>query len=106
MGLAMINVPHVLVAVVLQIAIALAVRTFTPGLSPAAWWIGAAAASGFYLARELTQAEYRWIERLGGGRRVNMPWWGQFDLRVWDAKSWLDWFLPTAVTAFLAYAMT
>jgi hypothetical protein len=35
-----------------------------------------------------------------------MPWWGQFDLRVWDAKSWLDWFLPTAVTAFLAYAMT
>jgi len=42
----------------------------------------------FFLGREIAQAEYRWIEKFAGGLRANMPWWGGFDYRVWDAHSW------------------
>lgn len=44
----------------------------------------------FYIGREITQAEYRWISSFGEGRRANMPWWGGLDLRVWNLKSATD----------------
>lgn len=106
MGLAVINLFHIAIALALQALIALAIHVLAPGFTEAAWWTGAAAASTFYLARELTQAEYRWITRFGSGRRANMPWWGQFDRRVWNAKSLLDWLFPTAVTAVFAAVMS
>ena len=64
-------------------------------------WYGVAA-SAFYAGRELAQAEYRWIERYGAGRRANMPFWGQFDPRVWTFKSLSDMLLPLAATALVA----
>jgi len=42
-----------------------------------------------FITREQTQAEYRWIEKFGQGKRKNMPWWGQLDYRVWDLHSLL-----------------
>ena len=59
---------------------------------------GAAAAIAWAIAREVTQAEYRWIERFGAGLRINMPWWGGLDPRVWShVDPWLDWLMPTVV---------
>jgi len=67
------------------------------------WWAGAAIASAFYVGRELTQAEYRWIEMFGQGRRTNMPWWGQFDPRVWrKADAWVDWIAPVLAVLLIA----
>lgn len=84
---------HPLLALAMQCAIALLGGSL---------WLGACAASAFYISREMTQAEYRWIERFGGGRRANMPWNGPFDLRVWSAKDWTDWLGPVVVTTFVA----
>ena len=67
------------------------------------WIGGAAAASAWAIAREITQAEYRWIETFGAGRRANMPWWGGLDLSVWHhVDPWLDWIVPTVVVIILA----
>ncbi|MBV4687498.1 hypothetical protein I2963_24060 [Escherichia coli] len=41
-----------------------------------------------------TQAEYRWIEMFGHGKRMNMPWWGGFDPRAWDVASLMDFAVP------------
>ena len=48
------------------------------------WAYGAIAGCTFFIAREHTRAEYRWIEMFGHGKRINMPWWGGFDPRAWD----------------------
>ena len=67
------------------------------------WIGGAAAASAWAIAREITQAEYRWIETYGDGRRANMPWWGGLDLSVWQhLDPWLDWIVPTFMVIVLA----
>lgn len=58
--------------------------------------------ASFYIGREHAQAEYRWIESFGYGKRRNMPWWGGFDYRVWNAGSLLDWVMPILVF-FVAY---
>lgn len=56
-----------------------------------------ALAVAFFIGREITQAEYRWIERYGQGQRANMPWWGGFSPRAWTYKSVLDAVLPLIV---------
>ncbi len=30
----------------------------------------------------------------GHGKRINMPWWGGFDPRVWDVASLMDFSVP------------
>ena len=71
------------------------------------WWIGAVAGASFFIGREHTQAEYRWIDKFGFGKRENMPWWGGFDIRVWmKLDAWLDWVLPTVVCAVAAISIT
>jgi hypothetical protein len=68
------------------------------------WIVGAGAASTWAISREITQAEYRWIERYGEGLRANMPWWAGLDLSVWNKLDpWLDWILPTAVVLAIAF---
>ena len=57
------------------------------GLFTGNWAYGAIAGCTFFIAREHTQAEYRWIKRFGDGHRQNMPWWGGFDPRAWDVAS-------------------
>ena len=67
------------------------------------WGAGAAAACAWSISREITQAEYRWIEHFGGGVRANMPWWGGVDPIVWrNLDPWLDWLVPSAVAILLA----
>lgn len=58
------------------------------------WAYGAIAGCTFFIAREHTQAEYRWIEMFGHGKRMNMPWWGGFDPRAWDVASLMDFAVP------------
>ena len=87
---------HIFLAILLQLATVLLWRS---------WGAGAAVASAWAIAREVTQAEYRWIEQFGHGLRANMPWWGGFDMRVWQhADPWLDWMAPCAVTVAIAVA--
>lgn len=89
----------------IHLALALAFQ-IGMGLAFGLWAFAAACASAFFIARELAQAEYRWIEHFGGGSRAHMPWWGPFDIRVWrDAHSWLGWILPMIGTGFVAAAM-
>ena len=88
---------HLAIALLIQMAVALPTRS---------WPAGAAAASAWAISRELTQAEYRWIEQFGDGLRANMPWWGGFDLRVWQSiDPWLDWIVPSLMTVLIAMAV-
>lgn len=78
---------HIIIALVIQAI---------PGLLFNDWISGGAFASGGFIYREITQAEYRWISTYGNGQRINMPWWGGFDLKVWNKlDSWMDWITPT-----------
>lgn len=86
---------HLVIAVLVQFVVARLTGN---------WWLGAALASTYFFGREIAQAEYRWIEQFGGGRRSNMPWWGPLDLRVWSTPDqWLDWIGPLAATSAIAW---
>lgn len=88
---------HVLIALLIQVPLALLLRN---------WAAGTTAACAWALSRELTQAEYRWIEQFGAGRRANMPWWGGFDPSVWHKLDpWTDALLPCVVVLALALLM-
>jgi hypothetical protein len=88
-------IEHIMLAVTIQLAGFALIRS---------WWAGALAASAWSISREITQAEYRWIEQFGSGLRANMPWWGGFDLRVWQKLDpWLDWLLPCLTVAAIAF---
>lgn len=50
----------------------------------------------FYIGREYTQAEYRYIEA-HGGKRSECPWWCGLAKESWTVKGVMDWFLPTVV---------
>src|SRR5688572_26530716 len=90
-------IAHILMALLIQCAVALPLRN---------WFAGAAAAIAWTVSREITQAEYRWIENFGGGLRANMPWWGGLDQRVWgEIDPWLDWIVPSLVVLALAMIM-
>ncbi|EPZ0318086.1 hypothetical protein ACXIZJ_000177 [Citrobacter freundii] len=64
------------------------------GILTGQWFLGGLVGCIFFLVREHTQAEYRWIAQFGAGKRANMPWWGGFDWRVWNLPSLLDWLVP------------
>ncbi len=55
--------------------------------------------AGFYIGREIAQAEYRYIENYCNKKRANMPWWAPFTSRAWTLKSIFDWILPCIVAA-------
>ena len=42
----------------------------------------------FFIGREIAQAEYRWIEKYGNGKRANMHWYAPLDLSLWNVHSW------------------
>ena len=87
-------IEHFIPALFIQLATALMLRS---------WPAGATAACAWSVSREITQAEYRWIEQFGGGLRANMPWWGGLDYRVWQKLDpWLDWMLPSLLTIAIA----
>lgn len=85
---------HAIYAAGIQAAVGLITRN---------WWSGAAVASGYFVGREVAQAEYRWIEQFGDGLRANMPWNAVFDPRVWqNADQIADWLGPVVTTATIA----
>jgi hypothetical protein len=89
-------ISHIFLAVLIQIIFARLSRS---------WMVGAGAAAAWAISREITQAEYRWIELFGDGLRANMPWWGGLDLRVWGkVDPWLDWIAPTIFVFAIALA--
>ena len=88
---------HALVALIVQVAVGLTTRN---------WWAGALLACGYFIGRELAQAEYRWIEQFGAGLRANAPWWAAFDSRVWTrADQFADVIGPIVATGALAMVM-
>lgn len=76
---------HAIAAMALQCAV---------GLVSGMWGVGGAIGCIWFIAREHTQAEYRWIAQFGAGKRANMPWWGGFSWRAWNLPSLLDWLVP------------
>lgn len=90
-------IEHAIAALLIQALIGLITRN---------WWAGAALACGYFIGRELAQAEYRWIEQFGQGLRANMPWWGVFDGRVWDnADRLADLIGPVLATVPVAWVI-
>jgi hypothetical protein len=91
------NFAHLVIALPIQLIVARSCRSLIAGASAASAWA---------ISREVTQAEYRWIELYGAGRRANMPWWGGLDLRVWqNIDPWLDWLGPTLLVFAIALMM-
>ena len=89
-------IQHIVLVVLIQISLVATLRSWPAGTSAACAWA---------ISREVTQAEYRWIEHYGAGLRANMPWWGGLDLRVWQYPDpWLDWIVPCAVVLVIAVA--
>lgn len=89
-------IEHILLAVVIQLIIWAILRS---------WSAGGATAIAWFVSREITQAEYRWIEHFGAHHRANMPWWGGLDPRVWQyADPWLDWITPTITVIAVSLA--
>ena len=87
-------IDHIIPALLVQSAVTLTLRSLPAGAAAACIWS---------VSREITQAEYRWIEHYGGGLRANMPWWGGLDYRVWQkADPWLDWILPSLLAVAIA----
>jgi hypothetical protein len=84
----------------IHIPLALAIQLV---LAPFGLWVGAAAASAFFIGREITQAEYRNIAANYGGKRINMPWYGGFEPKAWTVKGLLDCILPSVVVIALAF---
>lgn len=90
------NIEHVLYALAMQAAIALATGD---------WWLGAAFAAGFFCGREHAQAEERYISRCGVPRDCTprAPEFAAFNPSLWTADALLDFVLPSVVV--LAVAM-
>jgi hypothetical protein len=94
----LVELEHLLMAVAVQAVL---------GWLTGNWWAGAALMSGVLMGREHAQAEYKWIEHYGHGRRANLPWWGWADRRVWDVHSWFwNLTLPVVAVVVMAGAMT
>lgn len=88
---------HAVIAVALQV---------TVGIKLGLWGIGGALGCLWFIAREHTQAEYRWIAEFGYGKRANMPWWAGFDPQAWDAASALDWLVPVLMCSAIYFVIS
>ena len=66
---------------------------------------GAAFGAALFIGREHAQAEYVWIARYAGGHRIDMPWWGGFDYRVWSIPSLADLLAPMAAVILCAWVL-
>ena len=84
-------------------AISLVIQALV-GLLTGTWWLGGLVACTWWVAREHTQAEYRWIEKYGQGKRANMPDWAGFDYRVWNVPSLLDFIAPVVACSIVYFS--
>ena len=60
--------------------------------------------AAFYLGREITQAEYRYIEEFCDRKRSRMPWYAVIVPEAWTVKGIFDWVLPLAVSLIFYFA--
>ena len=88
---------HAVMAVALQVML---------GINQSIWGLGGALGCLWFIAREHTQAEYRWIAMFGHGKRANMPWWSGFDWRVLDMASLLDWLVPVLTCSSVYFVIS
>lgn len=88
---------HALIAMTVQCVV---------GFLFGAWGTGGSIGCIWFIAREHTQAEYRWIAQFGAGKRANMPWWGGFDWRAWNLPSMLDCVVPVLACATVYFVST
>jgi hypothetical protein len=72
----------------------------------ASLWLGCFAASAVCIMREVTQAEYRWIEAYGHGLRANMPPLAGWYVWQWNAHSVDETLWAVAVSIAFAVALT
>lgn len=90
------NIEHTLYALGMQAVI---------GLLTGDWWAGAALGAGFFLGREHSQAEERYIAA-HGGKRYETPmraeWAVLVERRWWDIDSLLDWVMPAIAVVAVA----
>ena len=66
--------------------------------------VGAALASGIFIGREHSEAEYRWMS-LHKTNRTGKETLGAFSPDVWDVGSMLDWILPCLCAGLLWYRL-
>ena len=59
----------------------------------------------FYVGREFTQAEYRYISQYCKNKRENMPWYAPFTLKARTWKGLFDFLLPCVVSG-IAYSLS
>ena len=76
-------------ALITVITCAVLVLTGTP-------WAACFWPAVFYMGREHSQAEYRYIAK-HGNQRNNCPWYCGFLPSAWTVKGVLDWLLPWVV---------
>lgn len=89
---------------IIHAAIAVAVQCAF-GVYLGDWITGAVIGCTWFIAREHTQAEYRWIEKFGGGLRSSLRAKDAFDMRVWDIGSLLDFAVPV-IACTIVYVIT
>lgn len=89
----------------LHAAISIGIQLFF-GLLFGFWFMGGVAGVMIFVGREITQAEYRWIAKFGGGKRSNMPRLAGFYPRVWDLGSVLDLVAPLIGVSIVWYLST
>lgn len=96
---------HVPVALGIQLAcwaICHALKVSNKG----AIWIGCFAAAAVCVMREVTQREYQWIEKFGGGLRANMPGYAGLQVWEWNAHSISETVVAIAASVILAVVVS
>ena len=68
-------------------------------------WLGCFAACAVCVEREITQHEYRWIERFGHGKRANMPFFAGLQFWQWNRHSKVETLVACAVSLATAWVI-
>lgn len=95
---------HVPIALIVMAASWVLGRRLGVASAPAIWtgWFAGAAAC---VMREVTQAEYRWIEAVGQGKRANMPALEGLKFWEWNAHSLIETLGALGLSALVALAV-
>lgn len=96
---------HVPVAIGIQLA-CWALGRWLGASSRVALWLGCFAGAAVCVMREITQREYQWIERFGGGHRANMPGYAGLQVWDWNAHALAETAVAIAASAVLALGLT
>lgn len=90
------HLEHTVVAILIQLIY---------GILTDDWCIGAVAAIFFFIGREHSQAEDRWIYKFSIKGREGAPFYCGLDPRVWykEYDAILDWIIPSIVVITIAY---